>query len=186
MWQLVYPLSSFLAIFIIESFLEALDYHAVRPLDLTIGPWVCNRDIFDLDACIFIELPELVGREIWSQIHDDGVREAEAMQDIGDEVNDSIGYELGYQLVLDPLGKLVDSHQYMGETAWRRCEGPNHIKAPASKRPGWWYGDETVSWDMRMLAKELAVLASPHEILNIGHCGGPPQIFSVCFPHQHF
>jgi hypothetical protein len=64
MWQFVYPLSSFLAIFIIESFPEALDYHAVRSLDLTIGPWVCNRDVLDLDACIFSELLELVSREI--------------------------------------------------------------------------------------------------------------------------
>jgi hypothetical protein len=64
MWQLMYPLSSFLAVLIIESFLEALDYHAVHPLDLTIGPWVCNRDIFDLYARIFAELPELVGHEI--------------------------------------------------------------------------------------------------------------------------
>jgi hypothetical protein len=64
MWQLVYPLSSFLAVFIIESFLEALDYHAVHPLDLTIGPWVCKEDVLDLDACIFTELPELVSREI--------------------------------------------------------------------------------------------------------------------------
>jgi hypothetical protein len=31
---------------------------------LTIGPWVCNRDIFDLYARIFAELPELVGHEI--------------------------------------------------------------------------------------------------------------------------
>jgi hypothetical protein len=64
MWQLVYPLSSFLAICIIESFLEAINYHAVRPLDLTVGPLVCNRDIFDLDARIFSELPELVGHEV--------------------------------------------------------------------------------------------------------------------------
>jgi hypothetical protein len=60
----MYPLSSFLVVFIIESFLEAINYHAVRPLDLTIGPWMCNRDIFDLDARIFAELLELVGREI--------------------------------------------------------------------------------------------------------------------------
>jgi hypothetical protein len=64
MWQFVYPLSSFLAIFIIELFLEAIDYHAIRPLDLTIGTWVCNTDIFDLDACIFTEFLELVGREV--------------------------------------------------------------------------------------------------------------------------
>jgi hypothetical protein len=67
------------------------------------------------------------------------------MQDIRDEIINSIWCELGYRLVLDPLGKLVDSHQYMGETAWRHCDGPNHIKAPASEQPEWRYGDETVS-----------------------------------------
>jgi hypothetical protein len=106
------------------------------------------------------------------------------MQDIGDEINNSIWCELGYRLVLDPLGKLIDSHQYMGETAWSHCEGPNHIKAPASKRSGWRYGDEAVSWDVRLLAKELAVSASPHKVLSIGHCGGRPETSSVCFPHQ--
>jgi hypothetical protein len=106
------------------------------------------------------------------------------MQDIGDEINNSIWCELGYRLVLDPLGKLVDSHQYMGETTWCHCEGPNHIKAPASKQPGWRYGDETVSWDVILFAKELVVLASLHKVLSIGHCGGSPETSSVCFPHQ--
>jgi hypothetical protein len=64
MWQFMYPLASLLAVFIIESFFVAINYHAVRPLDLTIGPWVCNRDIFNLDARFFTELSELVGREI--------------------------------------------------------------------------------------------------------------------------
>jgi hypothetical protein len=105
------------------------------------------------------------------------------MQDVGDEINDSIWHELGYRLVLDPLGKLVDSHQYMGETTWYRCKGPNHIKDPTSKRPGWRYGDKIVSSDVRLLAKELAVLASPHEVLSIRYCGGPPETSSVCFPH---
>jgi hypothetical protein len=71
----------------------------------------------------------------------------------------------------------------MDKTAWHRCEGPNHIKAPASEGPGWRYGDETLRWDVRLLAKELAVLASPHEVLSIGHCSGPPETSPVCFPH---
>jgi hypothetical protein len=106
------------------------------------------------------------------------------MQDIRDEINNSIWCELGYRLVLDPLGKLVDSHQYMCETTWRHCKGPNHIKTLASEQLGWWYGNETVSWDVRLLAKELVVLASPYEVLSIGHCGGPLETSSVCFPHQ--
>jgi hypothetical protein len=59
----MYPFASLLAVFIIESFLEALDYHAVRPFDLSIGPWVCNRDIFNHDACILTKLPELISHE---------------------------------------------------------------------------------------------------------------------------
>jgi hypothetical protein len=85
------------------------------------------------------------------------------MQDVGDEINDYVRHELGYQLVFDPLGKLVVCYQYVGETTWRCCEWPNHIKAPIGKRPGWRYGDKIVGWDMRLLAKELTVLASPHE-----------------------
>jgi hypothetical protein len=79
---------------------------------------------------------------------------------------------------------LYSIHQHMGETAWRRCEGPNHIKALASKGPGWQYGDEAVGWNMRLLAEELTILAPTHEILRIGYRGGPPETSPVCFPHQ--
>jgi hypothetical protein len=37
---------------------------------------------------------------------------------------------------------------------------------------------------MRLLSKELAVLASPHEVFSIGHCSGPPETSSVRFSHQ--
>jgi hypothetical protein len=97
------------------------------------------------------------------------------VQDIRDENNNPIWCELGYWLVLDPLGKLVDSHQHMGETARRCCEGPNHVKTPTSKGPEWRYGDEIVGWNMRLLAEELTILAPAHEILRIGYCGGPPE-----------
>jgi hypothetical protein len=89
------------------------------------------------------------------------------MQDVGDEINASVWCEFGYRLVLDPLCKLVDCYQYVGETTWRRCKWSNHIKAPTDKRPGWQYGDKIVGWDMRLLAKELTVLASLHQFLSI-------------------
>jgi hypothetical protein len=64
MWQLMYPFASLLAVFIIKSLLEAVDYQTIRPFDLSVGPWVSNRDIFNLDACVLAELLELVGLEI--------------------------------------------------------------------------------------------------------------------------
>jgi hypothetical protein len=106
------------------------------------------------------------------------------MQNIRDEVDDPIWRELGYRLVLDLLRKLVDSHQNMGKTAWCRHEGPDHVKTPTGKRLGWRYGDEAVSWNMRLFAEELIILAPAHEILRVGHCGGPPETGSVGFPHQ--
>jgi hypothetical protein len=106
------------------------------------------------------------------------------MQDIRDEIDNPIWCKLGYRLVLDSLGKLIDSHQHMRETAWRRCEGPNHIKAPTRKGLGWQYGDEAVGWNMRLLAEELTILAPAHEILRIGYCSGPPKTGPICFPNQ--
>jgi hypothetical protein len=94
-------------------------------------------------------------------------RKPKAMQDVGDEINDSIWRELGYRFVLNPLGKLVDCYQYVGETTWRRCKWPNHIKAPTSKWAGWRCGDKIVGWNMRLLAKELTILASSHQVFSI-------------------
>jgi hypothetical protein len=90
----MYPLALLLAIFVIKSFLEAVDYQAVHPFHLSIGPWVCDRDIFNFDASILAKLPELVGREIGSQVCDDGVGEAETVQNIRNEVDDPIWREL--------------------------------------------------------------------------------------------
>jgi hypothetical protein len=64
MWQLMHPFASLLAVFIIKSLLETINYRAVRPFDLSIGPWVCDRDIFNFDASILAELLELVCREV--------------------------------------------------------------------------------------------------------------------------
>jgi hypothetical protein len=101
------------------------------------------------------------------KVVESGLWELQAMQDVGDKINDSVWRELGYRLVLDPLGKLVDCYQYVGETTWRHCKWPNHIKTPTSKWPGWRYGDKIVGWDMRLLAKELTILASPHQVLSM-------------------
>jgi hypothetical protein len=72
----------------------------------------------------------------------------------------------------------------MGETAWCRREGPDHVETPTGKRPRWRYGDEAVSWNMRLFAEELTILAPAHEVLRVGHRGGPLEAGSVSFPHQ--
>jgi hypothetical protein len=57
------------------------------------------------------------------------------------EVEYSVGLWAGDQLDFDPLGKLVDRHQYSVESSLRSRERPNHVEPPAGKRPGWRYSD---------------------------------------------
>jgi hypothetical protein len=105
------------------------------------------------------------------------------MQDIGDEVDHPVWSKLGDRFELDPLGEFVDSHQNMSKTPWHRCEGPNHVEALASERPGRRYSNKGVGQDMSLLAKELAVLTFSHQILSIRHGGGPPEASSKRFAY---
>jgi hypothetical protein len=86
------------------------------------------------------------------------------MQNVGDEINDLYGVILVIGMYSIHLVNLSIATNVW---VWRHCKWPNHIKAPAGKRPGWRYGDKIVGWDVRLLAKELAVLASPHQVFNV-------------------
>jgi hypothetical protein len=95
--------------------------------------------------------------EIRSQIYDDSVGKAKAVEYVADETDYSIHGDLCNQLILDPLCKLIDGHNHMGKSSWRRNQRPNHVQAPASKRTGWWYGDEVMCRNIGLSAEELAI-----------------------------
>jgi hypothetical protein len=54
------------------------------------------------------------------------------------EVEYSISLGACDRLDLDPLGELIDGHQYSVESTW---EWPNHVEPPTGEGPGWRYGD---------------------------------------------
>jgi hypothetical protein len=64
-----------------------------------------------------------------------------AMHEFIQEVEYSVGLGACDRLDPDPLGELVDGHQYSVESAWRSWERPNHVEPPAGEGPGWRYGD---------------------------------------------
>jgi hypothetical protein len=63
------------------------------------------------------------------------------MHEFVQEVEYSVGPGARDRLDLDPLGELVDGHQYSVESTWRSWEGPNPVEPPAGEGPGWRYGD---------------------------------------------
>jgi hypothetical protein len=62
--------------------------------------------------------------EIRSQICDDSVGEAKAVEDVTDEADYLIRGDLCNRLVLDPLCKLVNGHQHMVNPPGAVVKGP--------------------------------------------------------------
>ena len=72
-----------------------------------------NRDVFDGDASIFIEVPKMVTSECSSEVGDNAVRETESMDDIFEELDCLLCSSQNKRLVFDPLRQLVNSDVYI-------------------------------------------------------------------------
>jgi hypothetical protein len=56
----------------------------------------------------------------------------------------------------------------MATNTWvKPSQRENHVQAPASKRPGWWYGDEVMRRDMSLPAEELAIVTPTNKIFSV-------------------
>ena len=105
--------------------------HLTWPLALGWG----NKDIFDGDASVFVEVPKMVTSECSFKVGDNVVRETESMDDIFEELDCLLYSGRNKRLVFDALGELVNGDVYVPKTAWRRLERPDHAQSPACKRP---------------------------------------------------
>jgi hypothetical protein len=79
--------------------------------------------------------------EVGAQVCDDAIGYSVAMHEFVQEVKYSVSLGACNRFDLDPLGELVDGHQYFVESTWRSWEWPNHVEPPAGEGPGWRYGD---------------------------------------------
>jgi hypothetical protein len=57
----------------VQSLLESVEYHPVGMLDLSISPWMGDRDIPDVDPAVLAVLPKLVIVEVGAQVCDDAM-----------------------------------------------------------------------------------------------------------------
>jgi hypothetical protein len=55
------------------------------------------------------------------------------MHEFIQEVEYSVSLGACDRLDLDPLGELVDSHQYSVKTTWRSWQWPNHVEPQQAK-----------------------------------------------------
>ena len=85
--------------------------------DLAIGSRMGNRDVFDGDALVFIEVPKMMTSECSSEVSDNVVRETKSMDDIFEELNCFLCSSRDERFILNPLGELVDGDVYVPKTA---------------------------------------------------------------------
>ena len=126
--------------FLIHPLFEGIKDHAIRPFDLAVGFRMGNRDVFNGDALVFVEIPKMVTSECSSEVDDNAVQETESMDDIFEELDCLLCNSRNQRLVFDPLGELVNGDVHVPETTWRWLKRPDHVQTPACERPGSWDG----------------------------------------------
>ena len=75
-----------------------------------------NGDIFDGDATVFAEIPEVMAGKCSSEVGDDAVRETKSMDDVFEELDCFLCNSGDEQFVLNPLGELINGDIYIPET----------------------------------------------------------------------
>ena len=119
-----------------------------------------NGDVSYVKSTVLAVFPEVVIIEVGSQINDDSVREAVAMYDLVQKVEDSVSLGTSDGFDFNPFGELVYGYEYSIEPSWRSWEWTDHVEPPACKGPCWRYCYELVGRDMLLLGEVLTALAS--------------------------
>jgi hypothetical protein len=88
------------------------------------------------DVVILAEVQELSAGELGVVVGDDGVRDPEAMDDVGEECHRLFGPDVVQGSDLDSLGEFVDGDQQVRVALGCLLQGTNEVQTPHSKRPG--------------------------------------------------
>ena len=113
--------------------------------------------------------------ELCPVVSDDGVWNAEPMDDIGEEQHRLLGLDSIDRTSLVPLGELIDCYQQMGEAPGGLLQRPNHVKPPHGKRPCDGDGLEGLGREVRLLRIVLTSLAGAYQLGGIGNCRCPVE-----------
>ena len=90
-----------------------------------------------MDVVFITELEELLSSELCAIVHDDGVWDSKAMDDVEEEQHGLLGFDCGDRLSFYPLGKFVYGDKQVGVAPEHFFERSNQIKPPDHE----WLGD---------------------------------------------
>ena len=158
-------------LFLVKSLFEGIEDHAVHPFDLAIGSRMGNRDVFDRDTSVFVEVPKMVTSECSSEVGDNAIQETESMDDIFEELDCLLCSSQNKRLVLNPLRELVNGNVHVPKTTWRGLERHDHVESPACKRLRSWDGLQFLCRHVYLLGEKLTSFTMSNEFFCVkdGH-----------------
>ena len=154
------------------------------PFDLAIGSGMGNRDVFDRDASVFVEVPKMMTNKCCSEVGDNTIWETESVDAIFKVLDCLLSSSRNKRFVFDPLGELVDGDVHILETTWRWLKGPDHIQSPACEGPGSWDGLQFLCRHVYLLGEKLASFTTLDEVFCIRDGRGPVKTSSESFADQ--
>jgi hypothetical protein len=122
--------------------------------------------------------------ECSAAIGDDRVGNAEAIDDVGEELDSLLGVDVDDGSGLDPLLELIDRYEDVGEAPGCLSERTHHVEVPNCKGPC--DGDclQHLCQEVSLPSVELVPFTAPHNVLRVGNCRGPVETLSKSFPDK--
>ena len=126
-----------------------------------------NRDVFDGDVSVFVEVPKMMTSKYSSEVGDNAVRLTESMDDIFEELDCFLCSSGDEQFILNPLGELINGNVYIPETSGPWLKRTNHVQSLACKRPGGWNGLQLLCRYVYLFGEKLASFTTSDEVFCI-------------------
>src|SRR6185312_15514930 len=167
-----------------DSWLQSLEDHAIGTLHLPVRLWVCHSRPVHTYVEAVAERQELLARELGAVVGDNRVRDLEPEDDVGEELDCLLGFDLADGSSLDPFGELVDRHQQVGEAPGCPLQRTDEVQPPLGERPRDGDGLQSMGRKMCFSSIELAPLAGPHNVSGVGDCSGPVKALSKRVTHE--
>src|SRR6185312_626332 len=161
-----------------------MEDHAIGTLHLPVRLWVCHSRPVHTYVEAVAERQEFLACELGAVVGDDRIRDPEPKDDVGEEQNRLLGFDLADVSSLDPLGEFVDRHQQVGEAPGRLLQWTDEVQSPHGKRPRDGDGLQSMGREMSFSSVELATLAGPHDVGGVGDRGEPVKSLPKYVTHE--
>jgi hypothetical protein len=136
------------------------------------------------DVVILAEVQEFSAGELGAVVGDDGVRDPEVMDDVGEERHRLLGPDAVQRSDLDPLGEFVDGDQQVRVAPGRLLQRADEVQIPHSEGPGEGYRLQSLSGQVGLLRIELAPFAGADNSSGVGHRRWPVEALPESIPDE--